>query len=323
MAGGLSNPSDKFAARVNASSDLSMSELLAVCTEELELKSLLLDGLADGILVHTVDGAILYFNPAAAVIYGHTPEEFARFESWEWVPPDRQAAIAELMRALRRNGHVDFESVGRTPLGATIATEVHARMIVLPGVGEVVAAVIRDVTERVAAHEMIRHLAFHDTLTGLANRVLLDERLRLAMSNADRHDDVVGLVYMDLDDFKPINDTHGHAAGDIVLKTVASRLLATVREHDTVARWGGDEFLALFPRLAGPDVLGHLGRKIHDCIREPIHVVGQEVRTSATLGLACYERGEAPDEFISRADRAMYHARGAGIDGWAQFECVD
>ena len=165
----------------------------------------------------------------------------------------------------------------------------------------------------------MKHLAYHDTLTGLSNRVMLDERLRMAMASADRHGDIVGVVFLDLDAFKPINDTFGHSAGDHRLEDGRHRLTHCIREYDTVARVGGDEFLVLFPRLQSHDELGALGRKIQECIGAPIDLSGREVSVSATVGLAIYAQGEAPDELISRADHEMYRARVRGVEGWRQF----
>lgn len=323
MALGPSGSSDNSALRRSAGLDVSGDELLGPRGEELELKSLVLDGLADGIMVHTMDGELLYFNPAAATIYGYSAEEFAALEPYGWVPPQAREPIGARVAVLRTSGVLDFESTGRTAEGGTIATEVHARVIELPGHGQAIVSVIQNITERLAAIETIRHLAFHDTLTGLPNRVLLDERLRMAMSNADRYGDTVGVVFLDLDAFKPVNDTFGHAVGDRVLVTVAERLVSCVREHDTVARMGGDEFLVLFPRLSSGRGLIELGRKLEDRISESFVVDGTTVRISAKVGLAVYRIGEAPDELIGRADRALYRAKAHGVPGWSEFEPQD
>ncbi len=319
MAQSRKNSADKFAARVNAGRDLAAPELLALCTEELDIKTAVLDGLADAILVHTIEGDLLYFNPAAAIVYGFSAEEFTRLGRYEWVPHELRATVDARVETLRTTGVLDFRSLGLTSDGGTIDTEVHARLVDLPGIGTVAVSVIQDITEKAAAQEVMKHLAYHDTLTGLSNRVLLDERLRMAMASADRHGDVVGVVFLDLDSFKPVNDTFGHSAGDHVLKTVATRLTHCIREYDTVARVGGDEFLVLFPRLRSHDELASLGRKIQECIGAPIDLSGREVSIAATVGLAIYAPGEAPDELISRADHEMYRARVRGVEGWRQF----
>jgi diguanylate cyclase (GGDEF)-like protein/PAS domain S-box-containing protein len=320
MARGPSSPTDKFVSSVDADGSMSPAELLDLCAEELELKSMMLDGLADGIMVHTAQGSLLYFNPAAATIYGYTPEEFAQVGEWGWVPPEAREAIVGRVDALRQSGQYDFQSVGYLADKSRILTEVHARRLVLPRVGEVLVSVIQDVTERLAAQDTIKHLAFHDPLTGLANRVMLDEQLRMAMASSQRYGETVGVVYLDLNAFKPVNDTFGHAAGDVVLKTVADRLVATVREYDTVARIGGDEFLVLFPRLEHREDLRMLSRKLQECLGRPIHVGDHSVRVSAKVGLATYHRGEAPDELISRADHEMYRSSALGVAGWDAFD---
>ncbi len=223
------------------------------------------------------------------------------------------------MAILTETGVHDFESLGRTPDGGIFSTEVHARLVALPRFGKVLVSVIQNITARLAADEAIRYLAFHDALTGLSNRLSLGERLRMAISNADRHGDIVGIAFLDLDDFKPVNDTYGHAVGDQVLQTIAARLTECVRDSDTVARMGGDEFLVLFERLSSRDELAGLGRKICDSVAEPVEVEGHRVTTSVTTGLATYRPGESPAEFIDRADRAMYRARADGLEGCDEF----
>lgn len=320
---GESEAADRYAARVAGGAAATPSELLERCAQDLELKSMVLDGLADGILVHTLAGELIYFNPAAAVIYGYCHDDFARLGPWGWVPDDLRAVVMDRIEVLKTCGHLDFQSTGKTGDGSSIRTEVHARLFGVTGLGDVIVSVIQDITERIAAQETIEHLAFHDTLTGLANRVLLDERLRMAMANADRHGDVVGIVYLDLDDFKPINDSFGHAVGDTVLREVAARLTSCVREYDTVARMGGDEFLVLFGRLSEKSQLAALGRKVRESLSTPVLVEGRPIEVSAKIGLAVYRQGEQPDELISRADHAMYRALARGLAGWEDFSASD
>jgi len=292
--------------------------LLGLCTEELELKTLLLDSLVDGILAHTMDGHILYFNPALTNMLGLTAAEFANLGPWEWVAPAMRGTIPERMRLLRR-GDMRFESQAVNRDGSIMYTEVHAHIVDLPLDGEIMVSVMHDISDRIAAQKDIRHLAFHDTLTGLANRVLLDERMSHAIASAERHGDVVGVVFMDLDDFKPVNDTLGHTTGDTVLRVVADRLSACVREYDTVARLGGDEFLVLFSRLSTNADLAGLAQKLAECVGEPMSIDGHCVQVSASLGLAVHRSGDATDELMTRADHAMYRARRNGLLGWEEF----
>ena len=124
---------------------------------------------------------------------------------------------------------------------------------------------------------------------------------------------------MDLDDFKPVNDTHGHAMGDRVLRIIAERLLNCVRDADTVARVGGDEFVVLFPTLGHGLELTEKARAVSDCIASPIGIDGLTIQVSASVGLAVYRTGEHHDEFISRADHAMYRAKLHGRAGWEEY----
>ena len=293
--------------------------LLTLRTEELQLTTMLLESPIGGIVAHTLDGRVLYFNTALTNMLGFTTAEFANLKAWGWVGPAMRETVPDRKDRLRELGVMSFESQAVNRDGSIRHTEVHACTINLPLDGEIMVSVIHDITDRIASQENIRHLAFHDTLTGLANRVLLDERMKLAIANSDRHGDVVGVVFMDLDDFKPVNDTLGHAIGDEVLRVVGERITACVRDYDTVARLGGDEFLVLFSRLCACDDLAGLARKLSDCVSEPITVDGHSVRVSASVGLAVYEPGEATDELMTRADHAMYRAKVNGLHGWEEF----
>jgi diguanylate cyclase (GGDEF)-like protein/PAS domain S-box-containing protein len=286
---------------------------------ELRLKALVLDSAVDGLIAHTVDGRPIYFNDTAARQLGYTRHEFAALGPYGWVADSGLAVVPSRLDLLAARGSLLFTSRGAAKDGSTVHTEVHARLVE-DGGDEFIVSGIRDVTARVAAQERIRHLAFHDRLTGLANRMKLEDDLRAALSSADRHDDLVGVIYLDLDDFKPVNDELGHAAGDGVLRVVAQRMRECVRECDTVARLGGDEFLVLVTRASIRDDLAVVGCKLAESIDRPIPVEGHhDVSISASLGLAMYEPGEDPEDLINRADHAMYRARQAAVAGWQLF----
>ncbi len=277
----------------------------------------------DGVMAHTIDGLIVYVNAPACRIYGISQDDFVNLEPWGWVRAGMRSSVKDRLDAIRHNGGLVFESAGRSDeTGEVLPTEVHARVIETPQHGEIVISVIRDISERHRAERRMRHLAFHDTLTGLPNRVTLEDRMRAALAESDRHGDNVGMVYIDLDDFKPVNDTHGHGIGDQVLCLVADRLVSGVREGDTVARLGGDEFVALFPRVAECEDLALIAAGLAQRISEPIVIEGHEIRVTASVGLACYEQGEAPDELLTRADHAMYRAKQSGLEGWDEFLSV-
>jgi diguanylate cyclase (GGDEF)-like protein/PAS domain S-box-containing protein len=163
------------------------------------------------------------------------------------------------------------------------------------------------------AKRSLEDLAQHDALTGLPNRRLLLDRLRQATSAARRRSRGVGVLFVDLDRFKEINDTHGHDAGDAVLQEVARRLQACVREADTVAREGGDEFVVVLPDLEMPEDAMRVADKMLVELSRSMDVGGAEVRITPSIGISHYPRDATDmEELINRADRAMYSAKGAG-----------
>ncbi|HIJ64283.1 MAG TPA: bacteriohemerythrin [Rhodospirillaceae bacterium] len=171
-----------------------------------------------------------------------------------------------------------------------------------------------DITERKQAELQISFMAFHDGLTGLPNRSLFFDRLSQAISQARRNKKHVALLFVDLDDFKPVNDRHGHDAGDIVLKVVAQRFLSLVRAMDTVARMGGDEFLVMLGGLDSPDEAVPVARKLIDCLSEPIQLPNeQDCKVGASIGISVYpENGTEMDRLLVGADAAMYQSKNSG-----------
>lgn len=162
--------------------------------------------------------------------------------------------------------------------------------------------------------EAARHDAVHDPLTGLPNRVLFNDRLEHGLAQAQRHGWSLAVMFIDLDDFKKINDTHGHAAGDSVLQAVAARLSASVRDDDTVSRYGGDEFLFLFTEVKDKQDLSTVAKKILESIQAPCAVtvdgVDLHASVSASVGIAVFPKdGITADALIQSADKAMYRAK--------------
>jgi diguanylate cyclase (GGDEF)-like protein len=169
--------------------------------------------------------------------------------------------------------------------------------------------------ERLAHEERLGALAFYDALTGLPNRVLFDDRVEQTLIAARRHHQRFSLMFFDLDDFKDVNDRHGHAAGDELLRVVAHRLLAVARESDTVARHGGDEFVALQRFVRSPQDAMRLARRINETLRQPIMVDALVLTISASIGVAIYpDHGTTARELLANADAALYRAKGAGRD---------
>jgi diguanylate cyclase (GGDEF)-like protein len=173
---------------------------------------------------------------------------------------------------------------------------------------------LQDVNLRLMESEaLLRKMAHHDHLTGLANRSLLDESLLQAIERAKRNKSKIAVLLADLDGFKPVNDNHGHDVGDELLKVIANRLKATVRSSDTVARIGGDEFVLLLDTIKGPHDAVHMAEKALAAISETVNVRGAELRVSASIGVAIFpDDGMEAETLVKHADRAMYSAKLAG-----------
>jgi diguanylate cyclase (GGDEF)-like protein len=180
--------------------------------------------------------------------------------------------------------------------------------------------VARDISERKRAEEIINFQLYHDLLTQLPNRALLRDRLGLAISQAKRNGNQLALMYLDMDRFKVINDSLGHVAGDQLLQTVANRLRNCLRDSDTLARVGGDEFNLLVPEVTGRVDAIRLVEKVLANLKAPIFIDGVEVFVSFSIGIALFpDNGETMDALIKHADIAMYHVKRRGKDGYEFF----
>ena len=176
-----------------------------------------------------------------------------------------------------------------------------------------IQALVQDVSARVEAAEQLLHIATHDTLTGLANRRMLTERLSHALTRAERTGEAVALLFIDLDGFKRVNDLHGHAMGDEVLIDVADRLRGVARGTDFVARLGGDEFVILLDTDVHPGSPSSLAERVFEALSSPCRFTGGEAMIGASIGVAMHPPlSNLAADLIRRADAAMYEAKSAG-----------
>ncbi|MHB1246804.1 MAG: putative bifunctional diguanylate cyclase/phosphodiesterase [Sulfuriferula sp.] len=173
--------------------------------------------------------------------------------------------------------------------------------------------VAKDISERKKAEETIHYQAYHDLLTGLPNRVLFKDRLNLTIAQARRNSEKFAVMCLDLDHFKVVNDTLGHVFGDELLLAVAARLLGCLREGDTLARMGGDEFSLLLPQIGGTEVVASIADKVISALSKPFHIDHHELFATVSIGVALYPiDGETGDSLIKHADIALYHAKTCG-----------
>ncbi len=176
-----------------------------------------------------------------------------------------------------------------------------------------VVHIVRDITDRKKMEEFLQHHAYYDNLTGLPNRLLFMEHVRLRLSYARRNRSRVAILFLDLDHFKYINDTLGHIVGDGLLKIVAERLKACIRESDLVARMGGDEFIVILSDINTAEDAAIVGRKIIASLMEPFFIESHNVNTTASIGISIYpDDGEGEEDLLKNADIAMYNAKKQG-----------
>lgn len=168
----------------------------------------------------------------------------------------------------------------------------------------------------VEAEQLLLHQSLHDPLTGLANRVLLFDRLRQAQAQQARHNRGLAVLFLDLDQLKQVNDEHGHDVGDALLIQIANRMEEAVRDGDTVARLGGDEFVIVAESIDGPDAVAELAERVRAAMGRPHTVHGEEVVCTASIGVILPRPGQQPEEILREADRAMYRAKAEGKDRW-------
>ncbi len=181
-------------------------------------------------------------------------------------------------------------------------------------IGDQLSFTWHEVTDRYERRRHLARQAHHDDLTGLPNRARLRERLASVFSRAPRTGQAIALLYCDLDDFKPINDEHGHAAGDEVLREIGGRIAASVRGQDTVARLGGDEFVAILEGVRSAEDAVAVADKVRAAVSEPITVDDLPVATTLSIGIAIASPGDDPDVVLSEADSALYIAKAQGGD---------
>ena len=281
-----------------------------------------LDSSMDGVIAIDAQGRIQEFDPAAERMFGYgVGEAMGRdFASLIIAPEDRD---------MHRHGLADaFEQQdGQLRRRRIEMTAIHADGRRLPvelsliavnessDTGAVVYGFVRDISERRRGEEQLAYLAYHDALTGLPNRVLVEQQLDLALARARRMNTSVALMFVDLDDFKAVNDQLGHAAGDRLLTGVAARLRGKLRDADVLARQGGDEFLVILSDVAeAPASAAELvGAKLLGALREPFVVGSAEIRTGASIGVSLFPGDAADTETLLRhADAAMYRAKAAG-----------
>jgi diguanylate cyclase (GGDEF)-like protein/PAS domain S-box-containing protein len=267
------------------------------------------------------DGRYLEVNQRWLELFGFRREEAVgrtAFDLGVWVDPGERPRFVEQVR--ERGALQDFEARFRKKSGEIIEAVLSAEVIDIDGEAHLIVP-IQDITDRKRAEERIQQMATRDALTGLPNRLLLNDRLALAISQAERRGGSLALLFIDLDRFKYINDSLGHVIGDAFLKSVAERLSAIMRQGDTLARIGGDEFVVLLENIVPmEDAAGQVARKILGTFAEPFVVEGHTLSCSCSIGISVFPSDAATAQMLIRdADTAMYHVKESGRGAYRYF----
>ncbi len=284
---------------------------------------------ADGILIVNQDGIIRFVNPAAEALFGRQAEALVG----EWFGFPVTAGETTEIDIVRRppppaGGPETMPSVPPVDRGGGGTAVAEMRVVEIEWEGEIgYLASLRDITERKRmeselenARQFERHLAYHDALTGLPNRLLFYDRLRQAMAQAKRHRQLAALLFLDLDGFKRINDTLGHSVGDLLLQSVAGRLCDCLRETDTVARLGGDEFTVILNDMTQAQGAATVAQKILNVLSNPYLLKGHELVITTSIGISLYPSdGTDVESLVRSADTAMYRAKEQGKNTYQWF----
>ncbi len=308
---------------------VTMGDLLAVTLTDIStIKNqensfrLLFDANPVPMWVHKAgDLKFLAVNGAALMQYGISEEVFLSMNLLDTVQPNHHGAIKEAIRN-NVNPNGDHGRLMRQVKadGTFIDVLISWRPILFQGMPAQLAAAI-DVTEKRRAEAKIAHMARHDALTGLPNRVLFHERLDEALARVRRDRENLAILYLDLDDFKQVNDALGHPAGDKLLTAIAGRLSDCVRDGDVVARFGGDEFAVLQMAISGPQESTALAGRIIEALSEPSEIDGHQNVTGASIGIALAPAdGATSEELLKNADIALYRAKDDGRNKFCFFE---
>jgi diguanylate cyclase (GGDEF)-like protein/PAS domain S-box-containing protein len=278
----------------------------------------LLRAIPHGVAVLGADGALACVNDACAELHAWPSPSDLEGRSWRelFEPEEADRLQRDGLAAARAGRAWRGEATGRRHDGVTFTEEV----LFSPLAGGRVALVARDLSEGKQVEEQMKELVYRDPLTGLPNRRLFEDRLAIALAQAHRYRHRLAVIFVDIDRFKQINDTLGHAAGDELLRGVAQRLTSCVREGDTVARLAGDEFTLLLPGIHYAEDVATISRKLTDALRQPFPIDGHDVRVTSSGGVALYpEDGENQEMLLRSADTAMYRAKERGRDNFQLF----
>ena len=298
--------------------ELRKAEIARIESEE--RFSSLFESSRDAIYIATGRGSFIDINQAFVELFGYTKDETLKLNAKiaYVTSEDRE----RLKQAVKKDDFIrDFEirlkkkdgTVMDCLLSVTCKRDKKGKIAQYQGI-------VHDITERKRTEEAIRYMAFHDALTGLPNRALFNDRLVMSIAHAERFDEKVAVMMLDLDKFKDVNDTYGHSVGDLLLKAVAEKLGRQTRKGDTIARMGGDEFMLIFADLKQTDDIHAIVEKILEDFQAPVAIDGLTLSITTSIGIAVYpEHGVDIDTLVKNADIAMYSVKHTGRNGYRYY----
>ena len=291
--------------------------------ESEERYRMLFNHTADAILILDLAGQVIDVNDQACRQYGYTRDAFLTLHVTDIDTPEDAVNAASRLALLDSQGQASFEALHRNAQGDTLPVEVRATRVLLDG-QPAMFSLCRDISAQKMAQARIEYLAFHDELTGLPNRVMGQYRLLQALAVAQRHQTRLAVLYLDLDRFKYVNDTHGHATGDRLLKGLAQRLSEHLRAEDCLCRLSADEFMLVLPELGtGQPVtpVAQACERLLANLAAPFDLQGRQIHASLSIGVAIYPQDGTDGETLMRnADTALYEAKRAGRATYRFFE---
>ena len=285
-----------------------------VAQERVQLLSRVLEASHEIVTLCDPSGRVLYANAIARKEYGVTEGDMP-VETMEAVFPSEDAQlVSNVLPTLHREGVWAGEMMLRNRAGDDVPVAVTLQVHRLQGSdSEVISTIAHDISELKSTQAQLEHQATHDPLTGLPNRPLFQELGEQALARSDRYGTTVAVLFLDLDRFKPVNDSFGHTIGDELLVQIAGRLRSSVRRGDVVARFGGDEFVVLCEHPAGQNEMLELARRLIDELSAPVEIAGAAASVGASVGIAIGGGGRVTiDTLIRDADAALYQAKEDG-----------
>jgi len=283
-----------------------------------------LDNVNEGIIVIAEAGVIVSFNTAAEKIFGYSSHEIVKQNFNLLISADHLELSGAYHRYVPEQEHGSIYGVTREVVGlrkdySAFPLELKTSQLRIQN-NLLFITTARDITDRKDAEQRISYMASHDNLTNLPNRTLLQNRIEQTLVHNKRRDQLAAVLFIDLDKFKIINDTLGHDVGDGLLKEVASRLVSGVRNEDTVARQGGDEFIIMLCTINHPGDAGIIAQKLISSLTQPFYIHGKELHIGASIGIAIYpDDGDSMELLLKNSDIAMYHAKESGRGNYQYF----